>query len=250
MSLQDQLKELFLLDKQVRGLRTRLDAATRRTELQKNKRDQLKQKNAELADQLKQSQAQANSLESQAKEKDQQITRHREQMNAVHSNKEYSALLVEVSTLKNDKGKLEDQALEQMTEVDAIKQQQGDLQDKIQQQEKLVRQAQDEVDAARAEVGDKLDEVTADRDRAAAEVPEDVLSAFDRLAEAYDGQAMAEVEEQDRRRMEYTCGGCYISLPVEHVNSLMLKPNEVVTCPNCHRILYIAEDLKSALKPQ
>ena len=249
MSLQDQLKELFLLDKQVRGLRTRLDAATRRATAQKTKLQQFSQQREELAAQFRQSQAHANALEAQAREKDEQITRHREQMNNVHSNKEYSALLVEVSTLKNEKSKLEDQALEQMTEVDAIKQREGELAEKIEQQEKLVAAAETEVQEAREEVGDKLEQVTAERDRAAAELPDDVRPTFERLADAYDGESLAAVEEQDRRRMEYTCGGCYISLPVEHVNSLMLKPDQLLMCPNCQRILYIAEELKTSLRP-
>ena len=247
LALQDQLRELFLLDKQVRGMRSRLDAAIRRTQAQQNKREQLQRQHDELAAQLKQVQVKAATLEHQASEMDGRISKAREQMNSVKSNKEYSALLVEVNTLKVDKSKVEDQALEQMNEVDTLKQRVTEMEEKIQEQSQLESMSQSEVQSARDEVGSKLDELTRERDAAAEKLPPEVRNMFNRLADAYEGEALAEIEEQDRRRMEYTCGGCYLSLPVERVNAVMTRRDEVVTCPACNRILYINQDLQAAI---
>ncbi len=247
MSLQDKLHDLFLLDQTVRGLRTRLDAATRRHTLQSKKLDQLRQQEAELADQHKRAQAEVASLEHQAADFDQRITKLREQMNTVRSNKEYSAMLVEVNTLKVEKSKLEDQALEKMSVVDDLKARLEEVRNQVQDQAKLVESAQAEVSSAREEVGDQLDEATAKRDAAAAEMPPDVMSVFKRLSDQYDGEALGEVEEQDRRRREYICGGCYMELPVERVNALMTKPDELVTCPSCNRFLFIKQELRAEI---
>ncbi len=53
--------------------------------------------------------------------------------------------------------------------------------------------------------------------------------------------------EEDRRRLEYTCEGCYIQLPVEAVNKLLTRPNELVICPSCGRILYINDALRDSV---
>jgi predicted nucleic acid-binding Zn-ribbon protein len=249
LSLQDQLRELYRLDMQVRGMRGRLDAALRRHDLQKQKLDQLNQQARELADHLRHTQARQHEREQQAQEKQQQIDRHREQMNTITSNKQYSAMLVENNNLKNEKSKLEDQALELMNEIEAIKERQTNLQQKLEEQQKLVEQSESEITSAREEVGGRLEELETERDQALEALPTEARYAFQRLADAYEGEAMAEVEEEDRRRKEFSCGGCFISLPREHVNAAAGKPDQMTVCPNCGRILYVNEELKAAIKP-
>ncbi len=250
MSLQEQLHQLYLLDQQVRGLRSRLDAARRRQQALLKKHEQLQQQKTELQQQVKHGQARGATLEQQATDVEQRIEKLRKQMNTVRSNKEYSALLVEANALKLEKGQHEEAALEQMTEVEQLQQRLTEVQQKAEDQQKLVDQAGQEAEEALAEVGDKLEALTAKRDAAAAEVPADARQLFERQIEVHDGEAMAPVEEENRRRMEYTCGGCYMSVPIERVNSIMARPNEPTTCPNCGRILYIDQALKEALAPK
>lgn len=250
MSLQEQLHRLYVLDQHVRGLRSRLDAARRRQGAVETKRDQFQRQRGELAQQLKHAQAHTATLEQQAREIDQRIESLRERMNSVRSNKEYSALLVEVNTLKQDKSKLEDQTLEQMSEVDTLKQRLAEVEQKVEEQQKLVDQAAREAEQALGEVGEKLEDATGQRDAAAAEVPEEARQLFERLVEMHDGEALAQVDEVDRRRMEYNCGGCFMSLPIERINSVMSKPDEPTTCPTCGRILYLDDSLKAAITPK
>ncbi|MBI1336454.1 MAG: hypothetical protein GC164_05775 [Phycisphaera sp.] len=247
MPLQDQLRELFHLDQQVRGLRTRLDAAQRRLKIQKTKAEQIQRQMQELASQYKQAQAAAGNFETEVKQAEQRVNKLREQMNTVTSNKEYSALLVEVNTLKLEKGKVEEKALEQMTKADLLKQEVVELDAKLTEQNKLVAAAEAEVKESRDEVGARLDEAQSQRDAAATTIPPEVKVTFDRLLEAHDGEAMANIIEENRRAMEYTCGGCYIQVPVELVNALSTRPDEMILCPSCKRILYIDKELKGAL---
>ncbi len=228
-------------------MRSRLDAAIRRRDAQQRKLDQLKQQSAELATEHKRLKAHAATLESEAQAADQRVTELRERMNAVTNNKEYAALLVEVNTLKLAKSKAEDEALEQLTKSDEMQAQANELAMKVEQQEKVVAASADEVQSARAEIGDQLDTATAERDQSAGSIPEDVLAVFNKLAEEHDGEAVATIEEQNRKRKEYICGGCYIQLPVEAVSSLMSRPDAMTICPNCRRILLIDGELKTAL---
>lgn len=247
MSLQDQLYNYFELDQRVRAMRSRLDAATRRRTAQQGKLDQLNQAEVELAQQLKAAKAHAGTLESEADAIDSRINAQRDKMNNATSNKEYSALLVEVNTLKADKSKIDDAQLEAMGKAEAIEAETTDLRDKIEAQSKLVENATKEIDEAQQEVGGKVEELEAERDAAGEPLSDDIRKTFDRLSHTYDGETMAEIHEQDRRRMEYTCGGCYTLLPVESVNALMTRPNQLTTCGTCNRILYVGKDLRESL---
>ena len=64
------------------------------------------------------------------------------------------------------------------------------------------------------------------------------------------GYALAEIEEQDRRRMEYTCGACFMSLPIQVVNATLTAQDKPVTCSSCGRILFAKAELKEALIPK
>jgi predicted nucleic acid-binding Zn-ribbon protein len=244
--MQEKLRSLFLIDSQLRGLRGRLDSGVSRLEKVKGKLDQLKRQHSELSEQVKQHQVKASSLEKQAQGADDRVNTLREQMNNVKSNKEYSALLLEVNTLKLDKGKIEEEALKAMEKVEQLKGEAPALDAKIDEQDKLVKGAVTEVEAARAEVGQQVDELTAKRAAAEQELPPDVRTQFNKLANMHEGEAMASVHEESRRHMEYTCSGCYIILPAERLNRLMRRPDEVVTCPSCGRILYLEEELKAS----
>lgn len=247
MALQEQLYRFYLLDQQVRGLRSRLDAAQRQQKAQQTRLDQFATQARELGDQLQRAQAAASAAEGQSRDVEVRIAKLREQMNAVRSNKEYQALLVEVNTLKIDKGRMEDVALEHLTKVDELRGRLAEVQAKIEEHKRLVAVAQSHVDAARAEVGQQLDEVTGQRNAVAEGIPPEVRQNFDRLCEEHEGEPMATIIEEDRRRMEYTCGGCYMGIPRERVNALLSRRADLVTCPSCGRYLYVDESTKATM---
>ncbi|WP_428389256.1 zinc ribbon domain-containing protein [Mucisphaera sp.] len=247
MSLQDRIRDLYQADLAVQGLSGRLEANQRRRDAQQKKLDRFALQQTEVADEHRRHQATTSGLEKQVAEIDQKVEQHRNQMNTVTSNKEYSALLVEMNTLKVEKAKIEEQIITEMERLEELKAQLAELDEQVTNQKKLVDQADADVNAAREEVGEKLDEAIAEREKAAEGIAPDVLRMFDRLSDSYDGEPVASIEEQDRRRMEYTCGGCYMSLPVETVNGLIMRRDEVITCPSCRRILYIHQDLKEAI---
>ncbi|MGB0767617.1 MAG: zinc ribbon domain-containing protein [Phycisphaeraceae bacterium] len=247
MPLQDQLYAYFELDQRVRAMRARLDAASRRKDAQQRKLDQLNQAASELAHQLKAAKAHAATLETEAEGIESRIVAQRDKMNNATSNKEYSALLVEVNTLKADKGKVDDALLESMGKAEALESEMTELQAKVDAQTKLVAGASKEVEDAQSEVGGKLEELEAERDAAGEPLSDEIRKTFDRLSHTYEGEAMAEISEQDRRRMEYTCGGCYTLITVESVNALITKPDVLTTCGTCNRILYVGQDLRESL---
>lgn len=245
-TLTDALHTLFLVDQQVRGLESRLEGAQRHVNAQQTKIDQLSRQLQELKDQLRHTQAQEASAEAEAEGFEQRIEKLRDQMNNVKTNKEYSALLVEVNTLKVDKSKVEERALALLTQTETLQEEVSQVEGQLADQEKIKRVADQELARRTEEVSDQLEALKAQRAEAASHVPPDALAVFDRLAETTDGEAMTHVVQEDARRMEYTCGGCYMTIPAERVNQLY-SADKLVRCPSCGRILYLDQETKAGL---
>lgn len=250
MSLQLKLYNLFLLDQQLKGLTGRLDQATNRQARQKKKIDQFNLQKKELHEQTKQLQVQASVFEKQSNEINTRVETLRNQMNNVKTNKEYSALLLEVNTLKAEKSKVEDQALEFMTKLDALKGQTTAVEAQIVEQDKLVQIAQKDVAEAHAEISKELTELKGRRDQAKEGIALPTLAEYARLYEQTDGEPVAGVSIESMKNHEYSCTGCFIGLPLERVNRLLRNNDELVVCPNCDRILYLAEEVRGAFIPK
>lgn len=246
MSQIQQMYDLVLLDQKIRGISGRLDAASRRLAFQQDKITQLQQQRVEMDQQFKHAQVKVSELEKQTAEIDERVERQRQQMNTVNNNKEYSSLLIEINTLKNEKGKVEDQALEQMTQVEAMRQELSGIADRVGDQQKLVTVAELEVEECRSEVGDTLDRLTKERTEAQQQLPSKMRDTLDRLVRMHDGDAVASVVEENRRTREYSCGGCYLAIPVETVSTLM-SSDGIVVCTNCNRMLMLDQNLKTSL---
>jgi predicted nucleic acid-binding Zn-ribbon protein len=249
LPVQEQLRALFSLDQQIRGLRSRVDAAGRRLSVHRSRLEQQQRQSQELADQIKHAKTASAALANDAAGLDERIEKIRQTMANVRSNKEYSALLVEVNTLKADRSGMEDQELEHLTRIEELEARAGEIDAKVADQQKLVDQAEAEVTEGKAEIADQLTNLEQERDAAAEPIADDTLTLYRKLADDNDGEALAEIEEQDRRRMEYTCGACFMSLPIQTVNAALTSTDQPVVCPSCGRILYVADSLKEALVP-
>ncbi len=183
---------------------------------------------------------QADRLELELKSMDQTLAKYRAALNTAKSNKEYAAILTELNTNKADSSKVESQALELMKNIDADQVQC----DQIKQQIELAKNELNEIRKQTEELAKKFEAEIADIERqwqqAARDVSAEALEIFRRVAETYDGEAIAEIEVHDHRSGIYTCGGCFMTLTTETANTLMSR-DEIIRCPNCARILYFKD---------
>jgi len=168
-------------------------------------------------------------------------------MNNARTNKDYKAFLTEVNLLKTDKSKDEEEALAQMTKADELKVQIAELDTQHAEREKVQQVAETDCAARKAEIADRLEQMTRERAAAAAEVPAEVLTHYNRLFELRDEDAMAPVEITDRKRHEYNCGACMMSVPME--TSISLLGGKLTMCSNCQCILYLPAAAAEALTP-
>lgn len=240
MNLYQNLVQLNQAHCRLVGLEARLEAAHRYASVQREKLQQEINHAGALEQELQKTRTTIRAEESGIGALDEKIQQRRTRMQSVTDNKEYSALLVELDTFRKEKEGQEQLLLAKMSEADALEEKLTAARAEVQEQQTLSDHAEAELARRKDEVSEEIEQARADREAAAKKVSAEELAIFDRLAATHGDEAMAVLVEEDSRRMEYTCGGCYMHLPLEWVNRLM-NMSELVTCPQCSRILYVEQ---------
>jgi uncharacterized protein len=173
------------------------------------------------------------------KQKEEQVTKLRSALNLAKTNKEYAAVLTQINTNKADNAKVEEEVLKIMQDVEAIGADSEKIKAQVEAEEKRLADIKNSSDQEIQKLADMLADLTAQREQAASSVPKDPLGIFDRIAEKYEGEAMAVVEVHGRKPpFDYICGGCFMVINAEHANALRVR-DEIRTCDSCGRILYM-----------
>jgi len=248
MHLTDKLRKVFEVEKQLRGLKSRLNGAEKFLAEQEKELTAIQAGKAKLETDLKLLQAQAANFEGETKRLDARMAVLKEQMENAKTNKEYKAFLTELNTFKVDRDRNEQAALEIMTKADDLKKQIGALEDKREERSKLRTVASNERTSRHNEIADRLAELGAQRTTLAADVPPDVIRELQRLLETRGDDAMGVVEVIDVKRSEFHCSVCMMSLPIDKALSLV-KGDRIIKCTSCQCILFLDEAGVQSLSP-
>lgn len=235
------LIKLQRVENRLRAVKTKLARCRRGVLFQENQLRTLQNGLEAKQEEIKQTRLQVARLEVDLKSRDEQIGKLRNHLNLARTNKEYSALLTELNTAKADDSKIETQVLELMKNVEADEAACEEIRSQIEEQRTKVEEVRKEAESKAVELEKDVAEVQTEWDAAAKDIPAESLRIFSRVAETYDGEAMAVVEQVDENAASYTCGGCFMGVPAEIVNVLSGK-DEIVRCSNCTRILFINTD--------
>jgi predicted nucleic acid-binding Zn-ribbon protein len=236
------LVKLLQIDQKLSEAQARLDVVCRNVRVQERKVADVAERLNLAQSKLREAQAGAAQYDLEIKSRDAQIEKLRAQQQASKNNREYQTFLLEINTQKIDRGKAEETALARMEEVEQAQGQVTEL-------TAALEADQTKLAALRAEVGDKVTALEAEiaairvqREAVSAAVPARGHDVYDRLAERFEGEAMSPLIQPDRRHEEYICGGCNMGLVTDVYNKLHTR-DDIVVCPSCKRILYIADDL-------
>jgi hypothetical protein len=232
----------FRADQRLREAKGRLMAATKDVRIQERKVADLSEHQRLAAQKLKEHQSAAAQLELDLKTRDEQIERLRTQQQQSRNNREYQAFLVEINTAKVDRGKVEDETIKALEAVERLSGESKTLVEQLKVEQAKLEELKSQVSGKLSELQAEIDALQADRDAAGSHVPAKAREIFDRLADKYDGEAMAALAKPDRRREEYICTVCNMDQAVDIYNKLHSR-DELVFCPSCRRLLYIPDDL-------
>ncbi len=248
MTVTGKLVRVYQVDKQIRGLKSRLRAAERFLGEQTRLLGELEAKKGALEGQLRQLTASASNEEGEAARVNGRIDELRERMNNARTNKEYKALLTEVNTLKEERVRHEDGAIERLEKIEALRKQLSEIDAQHAERVRMKDVAESERQERESEIQERLTKLEQERTEVVSEVPGAALQTYEELVEQREDEAMAPIEIADRKRHEFTCGSCMMSLPVESMSAL-LSHGSLTRCVSCGCILYLEENTREAMTP-
>ena len=178
-------------------------------------------------------------LELEVETKKQAIERYSLQQYQTKKNDEYRALAHEIELNKQGISRLEDQQLELMEKADAA---QKDLAAATREANEAKKQADRQITdlTVREEsLKKELATLEADREQLAGAVDQSVLPRYERLRKSKGDNVVVGVAHG-------VCGGCHMKLQRQVIVTCQGK-QELVSCPNCGRILYYTRDMSLAV---
>jgi uncharacterized protein len=178
----------------------------------------------------------ATKKELRAREKDLEVTAGKRtkaeaRLYEVKTNKEYSAALLEIEDIKQEKGKTEEEILVLMEMQDKLGVEVREAEARFKSREEQARQDEAVVRKKLAVVQQELDVVRAERDSRARELPKGLLGDYDRILKARGGVAVANVSSAA------VCGGCRVTIRPQAIQELRVA-TELMRCESCGRFLY------------
>ena len=182
-------------------------------------------------EELKRAQLEHKSLELDLQSKEQAVDKQKSQLGQVKSNKEYSALQVEIGKMKADNSLLEEKIIELLEKMDILKQKVSAEQEKFAIEERKLKEEKNKIETSLKMLQEQSDSLRAQRKRIIdTGIKPEVLSLYERILDNRGELAIVPVKND-------SCSGCCRSIRAQVVNELRL--GKLLTCENCSRILYI-----------
>jgi len=164
-------------------------------------------------------------------EKEEQIKKYDAQLSQIKTNKEYSALQGEIKNIQADNSVLEEEIIKELDTVQSIE-------DRFKKERDMLKSIEEERTSKKKELDTLLQqnkEIIASlqnkREGFLKEINAEDLSIYERILNAKDGVALAQV-------INDTCGVCRMNLLQQTINEVMMS-DKIVFCGTCHRILFI-----------
>jgi len=177
----------------------------------------------------------ANNTSRRALEKDvaavqTRLTRYKDQLMEVKTNREYHAMQHEIETAQGEVKKIEDQMLELMLAADEINATLQAAETGLKSCEQQITRERAELDVQLKEAGESLESTLSERKTLAAEIPPKVLEQYEQVAKSRKGVAVAQAKDG-------FCVECHVRLrPMVYAE--VRHNNTLVQCDSCQRFLY------------
>ena len=152
----------------------------------------------------------------------------------VKNNTEYSAVLAEIETIKQEKARGEEEILGLMEVQERLAVDIREAEGKFKTREEQARQDETVVKKKLAEVEKELALVRAERDSRARELPRGLLADYEKILKARGGLAVVAVNSAA------VCGGCRVSIRPQAIQELRAASAPIL-CESCGRYLYWVE---------
>ena len=156
----------------------------------------------------------------------------------VKNNKEYQAMLKEIEIAESSRGDIE-------TEIISILEALDKLSGLVNKDEEALKHSKNKYEQEKKIIEDDLNTIDADvldwekkRMDLQKKVSDDLLARYEKIKKRNKGVGVISV-------WKAVCNGCHMNIPPQLYNELQ-KSNELLSCPNCNRIIYFQDMEKPA----
>ncbi len=170
-------------------------------------------------------------LENQVASLNEKLSHFKSQQTQVKTNREYQALLHEISATEEEIQRDEDQILESMLATDELAAEVSSTEAQVREADRELAEQRQELELFSSGADDEMTRLEARRDGLQKKIPEELRALYERIVSAR-GVALAEARDQ-------SCQVCHVRLRPQLYNEV--KSGQYIhTCENCNRILYFA----------
>ena len=205
-------------------------------------RESLKAKAASTQTALEAAKLSVKKIESERKQRDleiegkkAQIEKYLNQQLLTRKNEEYKALTHEIEMAKEVIFKIEDAEIVLMEQAEVAQKNVVTATTEAAAAKKLVDDQIGLLNQREENLKKEFAELTGSREQLASAVDDSTRSRYERLFKSKGENVVVSVEHS-------ACGGCHMKLPAQIVTNCRAQ-GELVTCPNCGRILYFTRDM-------
>lgn len=161
---------------------------------------------------------------------EEKITKLKSRLTELKTNKEYQTHLHEIEAATQEKGKVEEQILLLMEQVDAVKGEVSTQEKVVAEEEKKFRTEKETMEQSVKALSESMVNLERERTALCEKVNKKLLDEYQRLAGTQKGLAVVALRGN-------TCTGCHFNLPPQLVAEVR-KGEKIHTCTYCRRILY------------
>lgn len=160
------------------------------------------------------------------------LSKFRDQLMEVRTNREYQAMQHEIAAAQNEVKEMEGRLLERMLEADDLTATVKRAEATLASEQKAVEVDRDALVAEARDLTASIDRIAIERAEIARTVDPQALAVFALVASRRNGVAVAEAREG-------ICTICHVRLRPQVFNTV-LRNDQIVQCDSCNRILYSA----------
>jgi len=226
------LREIHRLRKNAKETQTRIDQGPQKLKAQQDRVARQEDTLHKAQDELKHLKVDTHQKEVSLKTVDEKIKKYEKQLADIMSKKEYDALKTELAHAREQAGKLEDEILGVMAQVEEKAARIPELEKNLKEGRAQVEQFVRDYDERMARFAQEQKDVLQKLAEVEAALPEEIRPHYDRLIKMKNEDALALVEGR-------ICTACYTEITAQSEQELLR--GWFILCKNCGRIMYLAE---------
>ena len=230
-ALLDKLRALQEVDIELAALEKAKKEKPEKAEESKRHLDQLKENLAQKRTSLRQLQKTSALKELDLKIHEEKVKKLKKQLLGVKTNREYSALLLEIGGEEADDSRLEDEILDLMTQAEELEAACTEDAQKIEEEEKRLEAELKKIQAELEEIDRRITQLSNTRQQKLSDIDSAPLALYEKIWKAKGDRALVPVSGM-------ACQGCFMNITMESLSRLMAD-KEIITCESCRRILYL-----------